>query len=158
MKILSILIFLIFSIPDLVGQAPVKVYARLHSVEINSDLYKSEDVKTNSFVMHGLSEIVEFGSIDEISFGVKFEILESRIDSAISYVERRNFYFKRPLDKNWKLINTSLNTRIILGPNEVIDFEEIDRLGHHNSVQETRMIDNEYLTFKIIYDFVLQWK
>jgi hypothetical protein len=139
------------------GQRELKVYARLHSVDINSDTFTPEEVETTTFVVDRISEIVEFGNIDGVKFGLRIEIHESKINLEISYIIRRNMYFRRPYEQDWNLINTSLNTYNILSSDIQVDFSEQDRLGHHNSVEETRKIGDEYLKFNIVYDCIYQW-
>jgi hypothetical protein len=139
------------------GQRELKVYARLHSVDINSDIFAPEKVETETFMVDKISPIVEFGNIDGVKFGLRIEIHESKINPEISYIIRRNMYFRRPYEQEWNLINTSLNTYNILSSEIQVDFSEQDRLGHHNSVEETRKIGDEYLKFNIVYDCIYQW-
>ena len=140
------------------GQRELKVHARLHSVDINGDTYTPVEVETETFVVDKISEILEFGDIDGVKFGLRVEIHESRINPKVSYIIRRNMYFRRPYEEGWNLINTSLNTYDILSAETPLDFSEQDRLGHHNSVIETRKIGDDYLKFDIVYDCVYQWK
>jgi hypothetical protein len=109
------------------------------------------------FTTDKLSDIIEFGQIDGVIFGIKVEVHESSINPEVSYIIRRNFYFKKKGELKWRKINSDMNTYKILESSYDVDFTEINKLGNHNSFQ-TNSIDGEYVSFKITYDCVYQWK
>ncbi len=156
-NILSALAILLIS-TSVFGESEINAFLRLHSVEINEELYEPEKVKTTVIEVDRLSEIVEFGRIDDVMFGIRLEVHESRINDKKEHIIRRNFYYKKHGAKDWIKINSNLNTFRIFEASEKIDFDEIDKRGNHASFSTTQKIEDDYFSFEVIYDCVFQWK